>query len=132
MNPSFPSLIFGHIWKLDVSCTLPDHGTIHVQLHPDETRSPTPGTGPVTYHTVTAPHVLTGSATAVPLQFHFYSDLGFIHEIKGNPIHATFGEEVYVRVTHDSVDANLKMKLDTCYTQPGSGNGLTFYLVKNG
>lgn len=130
-NPAFLSLIFGHIWKIDVSCRLPNHGTINIQLHPEETHSPMPFSAPTTFP-VTTHHYLTASVNGVPLQFHFYSDPGFIHEINGNPIHAYFGEEVYVKVTHNSVDNELKMILDTCYTKPGSGNGPIFYLIENG
>ena len=129
VEPSYPSVVFGHIWKIDVTCSLPNHGQIGIQIHPDHyLSSPAPTLNQVT----PVHHSLNGTSTAVSLHFHFYSDPGFVHEISGNPIHATFGDEVYVKVTHDSVDNGLKMRLETCFSRPGSGNGPIVYLIVDG
>lgn len=57
-----------------------------------------------------------------------------MNKIPGDPIHATIGDTIYVKVFTSATDWTIKMRLHTCYTKPDDNarDEMTYFIIKDG
>ncbi|XP_061172005.1 deleted in malignant brain tumors 1 protein-like [Saccostrea echinata] len=119
----FPLIVHGYRWRVDVKCDLDRYE--HVTQHYKPTEAPA---------TQTTLHHQVGGTGHYDIKLQFYTDPQYFHEIKGNPISANIGENIFVKVSLNNDDYGTKMRLDTCKTMPEahSTQRNTYVIIKNG
>ncbi|XP_053400536.1 zona pellucida sperm-binding protein 2-like [Mercenaria mercenaria] len=116
-NPQFAFIIKRYIWKLEVECDLTANGSVSAGGFKDEV---------VTGH--------TSYGQEQKLNISFYLDPSFNNKVHGNPLNASAGAHIYLKVFTSIKDWTITMKLKTCYVIPSlhAPENMKYYLIKNG
>ncbi|KAK3590901.1 hypothetical protein CHS0354_020879, partial [Potamilus streckersoni] len=119
-DPQHPFIIRGYNWTVDVECSVMRNGTVSSYIS-DSTPKPFNS------------HLVQGTSH-FSVSMHFYSDPNFLHEIPGNPLHVSVGDDVYVKVYTDAADLGVKMSVHSCYTKPDpyAADSMKYYIIRNG
>ncbi|KAK3096265.1 hypothetical protein FSP39_025096 [Pinctada imbricata] len=121
---SFPLIVHRYRWRVDLQCDL--SRTVQVTNHYKPTEA--------TPTRQTVPHHHVGGTGNYGINIQFFKDPAFYQEISGNPITASIGNDVFVKVTMNSNDPGIKMRLHTCVTMPtpGADSTNTYTIVRDG
>ncbi|XP_053391822.1 CUB and zona pellucida-like domain-containing protein 1 [Mercenaria mercenaria] len=84
------------------------------------------------HHDVDAHHAAV--ASHYDIKMTFFKDANFMNQIAGNPVHASIGDDIYVKVFTSAADWTVKMRLHTCYTKPtdDAADDMTYFFIKDG
>ncbi|XP_053388146.1 deleted in malignant brain tumors 1 protein-like [Mercenaria mercenaria] len=116
----FPIIVHGYRWRVDVECDVSRVEEVSTNFHPNRT--------------IINENQHVSSSSHYKSEVKFFSDGTFYKQIFGNPISLKTGDNVYVSVTMNSDDVQVKMRLHTCYTKPdpNADARLTYPLIQNG
>ncbi|XP_053391824.1 uncharacterized protein LOC128554583 [Mercenaria mercenaria] len=115
-DPINPFIVRQHQWTFTVECDVSRNEATLSHVH----------------HDVDAHHAAVAGHYDVKMTF--FKDVNFMNQIAGNPIHASIGDDIYVKVFTSAADWTVKMRLHTCYTKPtdDAGDDMTYFIIKNG
>ncbi|XP_045166554.2 uncharacterized protein LOC123529972 [Mercenaria mercenaria] len=115
-DPINPFIIRQHKWTFTIECDVSRNRSTSSHVH----------------HDVDAHHASVTSHYDIKMAF--FKDANFMNQIAGNPVHASIGDDTYVKVFTSAADWTVKMRLHTCYTKPtdDAGGNMTYFIIKNG
>ncbi|XP_060602750.1 deleted in malignant brain tumors 1 protein-like [Ruditapes philippinarum] len=116
----FPIIVHGYRWRVDLECDVSRVEEVSTNFHPNRT--------------IINENQHVSSSSHYKSDVKFFTDGTFYKQIFGNPISLKTGDNVYVAVTMNSDDVQVKMRLHTCYTKPdpNADARLTYPLIQNG
>ncbi|KAH3837194.1 hypothetical protein DPMN_110574 [Dreissena polymorpha] len=111
-----PHIIRNHVWTYTIECDVIRREATSYHIHHDVN----------THHSSVVVHN--------NINLGFYSDPSFTREIPGNPLHASVGGTIYVKVYTTVNDWSIKMRLHSCYTKPWQNSNSTsdYMLINDG